>query len=177
MGVVYFIIITLALFIIIRNFITQPFIVRGLSMYPTFSSGDFVYTDRLSYRLSSGPSRSDVIIFQHPRDSIRLIKRVIGLPNETIIIDKDGSISVSSDEADLFRLDEPYVNSLAASSNKRTFVLDEDEYFVLGDNRLESMDSRDWGPLKKDLIIGRVVFRLFPLKNIDILPGEYNMKS
>lgn len=153
----------------IRLFIAQPFIVSGSSMYPTFDSGDYLIVDELSYRLNE-PKRGDVIIFKYPNDPSKyFIKRIIGLPGEKIDINGT-EVKITSPEYPNGKiLKEPYVNYNRNSETHLT--LPSDEYFVMGDNRYASSDSRVWGPLKKELIIGKAFVQLYPVNKIGINPG------
>lgn len=158
----------------IRIFIAEPFIVSGASMDPTFATGQFLIVDRLTYRLDK-PSRGDVVVFQYPNDpSTYFIKRIVGLPGETIKI-ADGIISVTdlsvSEEATI--LEEPYIDSSHRSHEDLLAILGPNEYFVMGDNRKESSDSRTWGPLDEQRIVGRPIMRLFPVSKLSIFPGEF----
>ena len=127
--------------------------------------------DKISYKLSD-PKRNDVVIFKYPRDKEKLfIKRVIGLPNETVDI-KGNTVTITNEKNKQgFTLNEPYVKY--GSNNDTHFELKEDEYFVMGDNRGGSSDSRIWGAVKRDLFTGRVFLRLLPINKINILPGNY----
>ncbi len=173
------IVIALIISLPIRFFIAEPFIVNGASMDPTFSTGQFLIVDRLSYRLEN-PQRGDVIVFKYPNNpSIYYIKRIIGLPGETLSM-KDGSVTVTNPADTTFTtanpnglvLDESYIDPTHKSHDDITTVLGPDKYFVMGDNRLQSSDSRAWGDLNRDLIIGRPIVRLLPLPSISIWPGK-----
>lgn len=156
----------------IRFFIAQPFIVRGESMDPTFGDGQYLIIDELTYR-SSSPERGDVIVFKYPRDESKyFIKRIVGLPNETIKI-TNGKVSVSSpSHPEEIMLDESYIKEL--SFENTTEILGENEYFAMGDNRSNSLDSRIWGPLPERNIVGRVLVRLFPFQQAGLFPGKEN---
>ncbi|TSC95147.1 MAG: signal peptidase I [Parcubacteria group bacterium Licking1014_1] len=147
----------------IRYFLFQPFIVRGESMIPSFKSGDYLIVDEVSYRFSD-PQRGDVIIFKYPKDATqRFIKRIIGLPNETVEI-KDGKVIISKDSR--FVLDEKYLPVDLRTEGETRVILGADEYFVLGDNRDYSYDSRRWGTVPRKHIIGKAFLRIFPLVNL-----------
>jgi signal peptidase I len=165
--------IALLIAIPIRYFIAEPFIVSGASMDPTFASGNFLIVDRVSYRFNE-PKRDDVIVFKYPNNpSVYYIKRIIGLPGETVKID-DGKVVIVNDENPTgIKLKEPFVAKDHKSYDSSITVLGENEYFVMGDNREQSSDSRTWGPLDKNLIIGRPVLRLLPMLGISVWPGEY----
>jgi len=143
-----------------RLFVFQPFLVRGASMEPSFHNWDYLIVDEISYRFRS-PERGEVVVFKFPNDiSQRYIKRIIGLPGETIKV-QDGQVTISR-EKEKVSLDLKSYFSLDTPGSVQT-TLGENEYFVMGDNRHYSSDSRSWGTLPGDLIIGRVFFRVFPL--------------
>ncbi len=149
----------LALLIVIpiRQFLFQPFVVRGESMEPSFYNDDYLIVDQMSYRFRN-PERGEVVVFRYPEDpSKRHIKRVIGLPGESILVE-EGRVYVESEE-EKFILEENYLY-LPKSKQETSFSLEEQEYFVMGDNRGASRDSRNWGALPKENIIGRVVFQI-----------------
>jgi len=156
-------IIALIIVVPIRAFIFQPFFVRGASMEPNFHDFDYLIVDEISYRFTE-PKREDVIVFYNPsNNSQRFIKRVIGLPGETIKI-LEGSVSIKKTDDDFFILDETaYLSENVKTPGNKEMLLEEGQYFVMGDNRGSSLDSRFFGPLDKDLIIGKESFRLWPL--------------
>lgn len=168
--IVQFALIALLIVLPIRWFIAQPFIVSGASMEETFSSGEYLIVDQLSYQFDD-PEPGDVVVFRYPRNpSTFFIKRIIGEPGDTITI--DGNVVTITNDAypSGLVLDEPYINSMAPN----TFLnetLGEREYFVMGDNRDQSSDSRVWGVLQEENIIGRAFVRLFPFDQVDVLPG------
>lgn len=171
------IVIALLISLPIRFFIAEPFVVNGASMDPTFSTGQFLIVDRLTYRLES-PHRGDVIVFEYPNDPSKYyIKRIIGLPGETVDIN-DGVVAITSNSvtgtaSTTKILNEPYIEAIHASHDALHESLGPTEYFVMGDNRSQSSDSRSWGPLDNHFIIGRPVIRLLPVTAISVLPGEY----
>lgn len=167
----------IAIFIVlpIRLYIAQPFIVSGSSMDPTFANGEYLIVDEVSYRFDT-PSRGDVVVFRFPQDTSKFfIKRIIGLPGETVFVEDKRVRVVNDENPEGFTLDESYL-SRATESNIRITLAD-DEYFVMGDNRPASSDSRVWGPLKEDLIIGRALVRLLPVGKFDLFPGEHRYLS
>lgn len=143
-----------------RLYIAQPFIVDGASMSPTFETGEYLIVDELTYHFET-PERGSVLIFKYPRDPAKyFIKRVIGLPGEIVSI-RNGEVSIINEEnPEGFRLDEPYVEF--EKDDTMSFTLSEGEYFVLGDNRSGSADSRIWGAVPKENIIGRPIIRFYP---------------
>lgn len=156
----------------IRLFIAQPFVVSGSSMEPTFENGEYLIVDQLSYEFDD-PSRYDVIIFHYPKDTSKFfIKRVIGLPNETVIVGPDGT-SVITTSGERIDIDEQFVVNHGNGMGGR-FTLGPDEYFVMGDNRPASSDSRIWGAVPRNDIVGRAFLRLLPPSRIGILPGGVN---
>lgn len=169
--IIKFAIVALLIVIPIRMFVAQPFVVSGESMFPTFDNGEYLIVDELSYILSN-PHRGDVIIFRYPNDTKRFfIKRIIGMPNEEIEI-KNGEITIINKEnPNGFKLNEPYIDE--PFNTTASYKTGTDEYFVLGDNRNRSSDSRTWGILPSKLVIGRAYLRLLPTKSISYLPGYY----
>jgi len=149
----------------IRYYLFQPFFVRGQSMDPNFENGDYLIIDEISYRFGT-PQRGEVVVFRFPYDnSQRFIKRIIGLPGETVEIE-NGEITIYS-ESGLKLLDESDYLNVATQGNIRV-ELGENEYFVMGDNRDFSFDSRRFGPITKDNIIGRVVLRAWPFDSLSL---------
>jgi signal peptidase I len=154
----------------IRAFVAQPFIVSGSSMVPTFENSQYLIVDQISYRLED-PKRGDVVIFKYPNDTSKyFIKRIIGLPGETVIIN-GSNVSVKDKDGNITPLDEPYVKNI--SSNKMETDLGDGEYFVMGDNRDASSDSRVWGNLDRHFIVGRALIRLLPAGEFGFNPGDY----
>lgn len=167
---VKFFVLTLIIVVPIRTFIAQPFIVSGESMFPTFHNNDYLIIDELSYYLRS-PKRGEVVVFRYPKDPSKyFIKRVIGLPGETVII-KGSEVEIKNGET-VSKLAEPYLNGINIGNSET--ALGPDQYFVMGDNRQVSLDSRVWGPLPENLITGRALLRLYPLKGGIALPGNYS---
>jgi signal peptidase I len=167
-----FVIIAVAIVVPIRLFIAQPFIVSGSSMVPTFEDKNYLIVDEISYKFSD-PERGDVIIFRYPNDPKKyFIKRIIGLPNEVVDIKNSTIVIASIGGKEKLVLEEPYVKNQASGITH--FELKTDEYFVMGDNRNASSDSRSWGALPKKNIVGRAWLRLWPLNHMDVFPGKYS---
>lgn len=169
----FYTVVALGLALFIRFFVAAPYVVQGASMEPNFHDWNYLIVDRVSYHLDN-PERGDIIIFDLPQDTSRsLIKRVIGLPGEAVTL-IGGVITIENDtNPQGFKLEEPYLDpqNIGGVGDMRV-VLGEDQYFVLGDNRKVSADSRLWGPLPRNDIAGRVLLRLYPLNMIGLLPAE-----
>ncbi len=171
-----FALIALVIVLPIRMFIAQPFIVSGASMESTFSTGQYLIVDQVSYRFNE-PERGDVIIFRYPKDPSKFfIKRIIGIPGDTIDIKGNAVTVKNATNQDGTVLDEPYVLDMAPNTTL-TEVLGDKEYFVMGDNRDASSDSRMWGVLQRDKIVGRAFLRLYPFTTAGVLPGKYDITS
>ncbi|OGF74772.1 signal peptidase I [Candidatus Giovannonibacteria bacterium RIFCSPHIGHO2_02_FULL_46_20] len=159
------ILIAIAIVIPVRMFIAQPFIVEGASMEQNFHGGDYLIIDELSYQFRN-PARGDVIVFRYPLNPRNFfIKRIIGLPGEEVQI-LDGSIFITGIPG---ALQEPYLPRDLSTWPNLKLRLGQDQYFVLGDNRGHSSDSRTWGVLPKDNITGRALVRLWPITNIGFI--------
>ena len=159
----------------IKYFLIQPFIVNGASMEPNFSDGNYLLIDEISYRLAD-PQRGDVVVFRAPTNqSIYYIKRVIGLPGEKIEITSDKVIITNKEHPNGAELQEPYLESALSPNPFGTIVmtLKDSEYFVMGDNRSNSLDSRRWGPLVRSDIVGAVRLRLWPVSQLSFLVNRY----
>lgn len=159
----------------IRLFVAQPFIVSGKSMVPALVPGDYLVVDELAYRMHA-PERGDVIIFSYPLDPAQVfVKRIVGLPGETVQVARGRVTIVSPDKQRIALLVEPYVDSANIGKNAvtQTTTLHDDEYYVLGDDRDASSDSRVWGALSERFILGRADVRLLPLTRFMIMPGAH----
>lgn len=167
------IVIALAIFVLIYLFLFQPHQVRGSSMYPNFHDKEYLLTDKVSYRLNQ-PKRGDVIVFKAPgNEEYDYIKRIIALPGEQVRI-QDSKVFVDSRE-----LTEPYLSEIPTASGSfwqegQTLPVPEGHYLVMGDNRNHSSDSRDWGSVPQQNIIGKAWFKYWPVKEIGFVPkAEY----
>jgi len=151
----------------IRYFLFQPFIVSGESMVPSFQSGDYLIVDEISYRFSD-PKRGDVVVFNWPKDrSQRFIKRIIGLPGETVNI-ANGQVQIIKDGEEII-LNENYLPQNLKTYGDITITLNTNEYFVMGDNREYSYDSRAWGAISRKDIIGKAFLRIFPISALSAI--------
>jgi signal peptidase I len=166
------IVVALGAVFLIRSFLVQPFLVSGASMIPSFSQGDYLLIDELSYYFRE-PRRGEVVVFRYPNDeSTYFIKRIIGLPGERVVI-KDGRIIIINREYPEGKvLAEPYLPPEVATTGrpggKTEFNLSANQYLVLGDNRSYSFDSRDWGVLARKEIVGIVRLRLWPISGLTV---------
>ncbi|MCL5016244.1 MAG: signal peptidase I [Patescibacteria group bacterium] len=148
--------------LIIYKYIAQPFVVEGASMQPNFYSGDYLLVDEISYRFEH-PERGQVIVFHNPQDTKEFyIKRIVGLPGDKVVIG-NGTINVNGQQ-----VNQSYLPSGMPTSGNETVVLGKDQYFVLGDNRVVSYDSRSWGPLNGNLIVGVVRLRFWPFNEFKV---------
>lgn len=172
--ILLFVVLAVVIVVPIRMFVAQPFVVDGESMYPTFDHRDYLIVDEISYRFNE-PERGDVIVFKYPGDpKVFYIKRVIGLPGETVSIDR-GQVTIKKVDGTSITLEEPYVIAEDATYSLDS-MLGTDQYFVMGDNRPRSSDSRVWGALPKDHIIGRAFVRLLPPTGTGVMPGDYSFE-
>lgn len=171
-------VIVLVVYFVIRSYIAQPFLVRGRSMEQTLSDGDYLIVDQLSYNISN-PERSDIVVFhtefiQGGAEKEYYIKRIIGIPGDRVVI-KDGNVILYKNNSDTpTLLKEPYIieGLKTISQDPIDVTLSENQYFVLGDNRGNSSDSRYWGVLNKQYITGKPVIRLFPFNAIKIFSNN-----
>src|SRR3989344_8723264 len=165
--ITYFVI-ALAITLPIKLYVAQPFVVSGESMVPSFENGEYLIVDELSYHFRE-PARGEVVVFSYPRDPSKFfIKRVIGRPGETVVI-RDGKVYIKNGATEIMW---NYPDTLTETmGGNGIYPLGAEEYFVLGDNRRMSLDSRAWGTVDEHLIRGRVFVRLYPFNRIDILPA------
>ncbi len=162
------VIIALVTVFVIRTFIAQPFLVSGASMEPNFHNGNYLLIDELTYRFRT-PERGEVIIFRYPgNESEFFIKRIIGLPGESLTI-ADNQITITTTSGQTLAVKEPYLADTTRTFGQKTVTLRADEFFMMGDNRSNSFDSRNWGPLNKKEIIGIARLRLFPFGQLGVL--------
>ncbi len=165
-GVIKVFVISALIIIPIRTFVAQPFFVRGESMYPNFHDGEYLVIDELSYKTGlRTPKRGDVIVFRYPRDPSQFyIKRIIGLPGEKVTINSGKIMIFNSDFPGGLQLNEQqYLPATDFTAGDVTANLGKDEFFVMGDNREHSLDSRIFGTLPRNLIVGRAWLRLYPV--------------
>ena len=160
-------VISLVIILPIRYYVIQPFFVLGASMEPNFENGDYLIIDEISYRFNQ-PQRGDVIVFKYPNNPKQYyIKRIIGLPGEIITISDEKIVIKNKANPDGFALEEDYLSGVETNGNISA-TLGFDEYYVLGDNRGASSDSRMWGALKEEFVVGRALLRAYPFDKAEI---------
>ncbi len=157
-------VLALAIILPVRYFLIQPFVVKGASMEPNFYDSEYLIIDELSFRFRN-PERGEIVVFRPPqRDDQYYIKRVIGLPGETVEV-RNGVITVYNEEyPNGFALKESYIREITEGRDRRTLAAD--EYYLLGDNRDASLDSRYFGAVNIDEFIGRVWVRGLPFDRV-----------
>ncbi|MCK5415967.1 signal peptidase I [Candidatus Parcubacteria bacterium] len=158
------VVISLVIIIPVRYFLIQPFYVKGASMEPNFFDHEYLIINEISYRFNE-KERGDIVVFRYPRNPQEyFIKRLIALPGEEIKIDDGKVIIYNKENPDGFILEESYLGEgiITNAVNNDRVKIDEDEIFVLGDNRLHSKDSRVFGPVNKSFVIGKVMLRGWP---------------
>ena len=176
-------VLTLLIYLVIHNFVAQPFEVQQSSMFPTIVNGEYILIDKLTVRFD-GYHYGDVIVFNPlsssglATDGIPFIKRIIGMPGDTISLE-NGRVFVTQPGKNPVRIDEPYVRKTDDGETSPTicsrpdcpqsWIVGENEYFVMGDNRPSSQDSRVFGPVDADLILGRAWLRYFPLERVGLI--------
>lgn len=168
-----FLVLAIIIVLPIRLFVAQPFVVQGESMHPTFESGDYLIVDELSYHFEA-PKRGDVIVFRYPGDpKVFYIKRIIGLPGDTVTI-TEGHVQITKADGTKETLAETYVVNEDATYTQNVHI-GPGQYFVMGDNRPKSSDSRVWGLLPEKNIMGRAFLRLLPVGEFGLHPGSVNL--
>ena len=173
--IVQFAAIVLVVVLPIRMYVAQPFIVSGASMAPTFENGNYLIIDELTYNVIREPQKGEVIVFRYPLDPSKFfIKRIVGLPEETVEVRDNTVIIYNKQNPGGLILKEDYLDASQQTLGNNRIRMDDDEYFMMGDNRLMSHDSRAFGPVKKTFITGRAMLRLYPLNRIGTIPRVSN---
>ena len=172
MDIVEVFVISMSIFIVVYLFLMQPHQVKGNSMFPTYHDGEYLMTDKVSYRFRT-PKRGEVVVFKAPiNEDFDFIKRVIGVPGDRVMV-KGGSIYVNGIE-----IEETYLPPEYETRGGRFLregvevVVPENSYICIGDNRGHSSDSREWGPVPIENFVGRGFFRYWPLNKIGIVGND-----
>lgn len=163
----------------IRVFLFQPFFVQGASMEPNFEDGQYLIINEFGYKETDLKffkvdsfkeiERGEVIVFRYPLNPSQFfIKRVIGLPGERIKVEKGDVFIYNEIHPEGLKLEEDYLPKDLITKGDNDYQIKNDEYFVMGDNRGHSSDSRVWGPIKNSNIVGRVLLRAWPINKMDI---------
>lgn len=169
------IVVALSIFVVVYLFLVQPHEVKGNSMEPNFHNNEYILTDKISYRFSD-PKRGDVVIFKSPKNpDVDYIKRIIGIPGEKVKI-QSGFVYINDKKINEVYLRENTVLYPGSSMQEGAdIIIPENYYFVMGDNRSHSSDSREFGPISQANIIGRAFMRYWPLSEFGLLPAAaYN---
>jgi signal peptidase I len=170
LDIVETIVMSLAIFLMVYLFIAQPHQVKGMSMYPNFYDGDYILTDKISYRFNP-PMRGDVIVFEAPKSAgDEFIKRIIGLPGDQIEIRSERVYVNGQLEPDNFLPTDFVTRPGAFVPENQPLVVPPEDYFVLGDNRDHSSDSREWGFVPRQNITGKAFFRYWPPSKMGKIP-------
>ncbi|MBI5466301.1 MAG: signal peptidase I [Candidatus Kerfeldbacteria bacterium] len=163
--------VALAIILPIRYFLVQPFYVKGASMEPSFYDHDYLLIDEISYRFSP-PSRADVMVIRYPRNrSEFFIKRLVALPGERLVV-RGGQVFIGQNQAEPQLLNEPYLGEWVRTRGEVDVRLGADQYYVLGDNRGSSLDSRSFGPITAREIVGRTWLRAWPFERWTVFRGQ-----
>ncbi|MFH0779470.1 MAG: signal peptidase I [Parcubacteria group bacterium] len=159
--------VSLAIIIPVRYFLIQPFYVKGASMEPSFYDREYLIINELVYRFND-PGRGDIVIFKYPKDpSQYFIKRIVGLPGEKVEV-KDNQVFVSQGGRKAMLDEAEYIGPSVRTFGDKSLQLGSDEYFVMGDNRDNSLDSRNFGPVAREMIVGKVWLRGWPVWRLDV---------
>jgi len=169
------IVLALSVFVLLYLFVAQPNEVKGSSMLPNFENGEYLLTDKLSYQLGS-PKRGDVVVFKAPptepcaADECEYIKRIIGIPGDKVMV-KNGDVYLNGKELDSTFLSEGTITQPGSFNQEGVEkIVPEGKYLCFGDNRPHSRDGREFGPINKELIVGKAFFKYWPLSAIGLVP-------
>ncbi|MBU2051746.1 MAG: signal peptidase I [Patescibacteria group bacterium] len=164
------IVIALAIFVVVYRFLFQPHQVKGSSMYDNFHDGEYLLTDKVDYRFHS-PERGDVVVFKAPQnEDYDYIKRIIALPGEQIKVES-GRVFINNQTLDESGYLDPNITTHPGAYAKegQNLTIPSDQYFVMGDNRSNSSDSREWGPVPTFNIVGRAWVRYWPINELGVV--------
>jgi signal peptidase I len=164
------IVVILAIMVMIYLFIMSPQEINGQSMDPTFHNAEYILTNKIEYKITN-PKRGDIVIFKSPRDKdIDYIKRIIGLPGDIVRI-SNNSFYINGKKLDESQYIKPEVYLYGGTflPENQDFAVPEGKYFVIGDNRPHSSDSREFGPIGKEDFIGQAFFRYWPPQRLGFI--------
>lgn len=168
------VIIVLVFALAIRTFAIQPFIVDGRSMEPTFHDHEYLMVEKINFAFHA-PNRGDIIVFRYPLNpSLNYVKRIIGLPGDRVVVSQGKIIIYNNEHTQGLELKEPYLASetltrVQGDTRERTWIVEPDTFFVMGDNRDHSDDSRIWGTVPKKNIVGKVWVTIYPFENFGLV--------
>ena len=169
------IVLALSVFVLLYLFVAQPNEVKGNSMLPNFVNEEYLLTDKISYQFGD-PERGDVVVFKAPpsepcsEDECEYIKRIIGIPGDNVMV-KEGQVYLNDALLDQFFLpDDFYSDAGSFCQEGVSRIVPEGQYLCFGDNRSHSRDGREFGPIDKDLIVGKAFFRYWPVSEIGLIP-------
>jgi signal peptidase I len=169
------IVLALSVFVLLYLFVAQPNEVKGSSMLPNFTNGEFLLTDKLSYQIGS-PVRGDVVVFKAPQsepcaaDECEYIKRIIGVPGDKVMV-KGGSVYLNGKLLDQKFLPSDFISDPGTFSQEGVEkTVPSDQYLCFGDNRSHSRDGREFGPIKRDSIVGKAFFKYWPINSVGLVP-------
>ncbi len=168
------VVIVLVIALVIRYFLIQPYIVDGSSMEPNLHNHEYLIVQKVDYALHT-PGRGDIIVFRYPKDpSLNYVKRIIGLPGDRVVV-ANGKVSIfNNNYPSGLQLKEPYLppgqlTTVNGDGREYSWVVDANDYFVMGDNRDHSDDSRSWGFVPKANIVGKVWVTVFPFNEAGVI--------
>lgn len=174
LDVIETVVIAASIFLVMYLFFLQPHQVNGQSMMPNFKSGEYVLTDKVSYKLRN-PVRGEVVVFHAPEGAncpkgtgCDFIKRILAVPGESVEV-KDNGIFINGEKLSESYIPADYPTKAGAFTMNRVVTLGPDEYMTIGDNRPYSSDSRAWGPVDKSQIVGKAFFRYWPLESMGVI--------
>lgn len=172
MDIIEVFVISMSVFIVVYLFLMQPHQVKGNSMFPTYHDGEYLMTDKVTYRFRA-PQRGDVVVFRTPmNEDYDFIKRVIAVPGDQIMVE-GGSVYINGNKLDEKYLPDGYTTRAGRFLREGVVVeVSDNSYLCLGDNRGHSSDSREWGPVPAENIIGRVFFRYWPFERLGIVGND-----
>jgi signal peptidase I len=162
-------VVSASIFVVVYLFLMQPHQVKGSSMFPTFKDGEYVLTDKVTFR-TRAPKYGDVIVFKAPvNENFDFIKRVIAVPGDRVSVEA-GKVSVNGTQLNEFYLPPEYTTAQGQFLHEGVeYVVPEGYVFAMGDNRDHSSDSRDWGPVPDENIVGKAFFRYWPADKVGLI--------